>query len=200
MQFSFVAPKLWRIGPSEGGELTNYLAGLDAETLAAFAASFSALAATVSAGLAFFALRGQNRHQRLSVRPSLKISVSNYENHLAVALKNEGLGPAVIRQLRCQSPDHANATDNLIDLLPDIDRAWTTFMQVAPGSVIAAQDEAVLIAIDLNPNVETDRALIETLRAALGQIDIACRYTDFYGSKLPLAKRALTYFTTFKDA
>ena len=179
--------------------MSSFLATLDAEILAAFAASFSAFAATVSAGLAFFALRGQNRHQRMSVRPSLKVSVSNYENHLAVALKNEGLGPAVIRQLRCQSSNHTEATDNLIDLLPDIDRVWTTFMQVAPGSVIAAQDEAVLIAIDLNPNSETDRLLIETLRVALGQIEISCSYTDFYGSKLPSAKRALTYFTTFKD-
>ena len=61
---------------------------------------FSAFTALIALFLSAYGLRAQRRHDVLSARPLPEVTVADYENSLRVKLRNNGVGPMMVKSVK----------------------------------------------------------------------------------------------------
>lgn len=69
----------------------------------------------------------QIRHNKNSVRPVSSIRLDDYENELAVKIKNAGTGPLIIKKLIFKNKNYTS--NSLISLIPLIEQNWDPFIE-----------------------------------------------------------------------
>lgn len=144
--------------------------------------------------------KSQVRHNRNSVKPILDIVLGDYENDLYVRIDNNGVGPAIIKNISCSNgndernclleliPGEARVTtahtDAIVPLFP-----LTDFVEDIASRTIAPEKNIVLLEL-LEPNSRQRLAL----RSVLKEITISINYTDIYGKEIFTTKRELSFF------
>lgn len=134
----------------------------------------------------------QIKHNENSVRPISSIVLNDYENKIAVIVKNAGTGPLIIRKFIAKNPKREEKS--LIKLMPNINQAWNTFIEDLENRAICVGDE--LILIELKPETSYVKNIV---REILADITIYLEYEDIYGNRFKDSKE-LVFFGRHKNA
>lgn len=150
--------------------------------------------------VAVSALKHQQRHDILSVKPICEITGDPYEDHLSVEICNYGSGPMVIRELKAYSA----ATDSAPTL-------YDCMQEVAPPLCIShwsinlekrcipAGSKLTLIRIEHSDGESAEsspslRKAMEACQRDLATTTISVVYEDIYGNVMPTYSRKLSVF------
>ncbi len=163
----------------------NFL-NIDNDTLVAITSVLAVVISIISMGFTTIFSILQIIHNKNSVRPISSIQVSDYEDLLSVYISNVGTGPLIITKLRAYNND--NEAEALIDLMPNVDQDWSTFVESVDGWTIPVGGKITLIEIE--PNNDT---ICKLLRHILSQTTITIEYKDIYKTKFN-DKRKLDFF------
>jgi len=159
-----------------------------APIVSAMAAIFAVFVGIISLIFTHKSIKKQEEHNRNGVRPICEIRCTDYENKISVFIYNAGIGPLVIKELKCENIEFSESTSKLISLMPPINQTWSTFTGNVKGRAILSGDKIVLM--ELNP-INND--IKNQIRKTLSQITISIKFTDIYGIVFEKRKR-LKYF------
>ena len=146
------------------------------ETIATISSICAVLISVLSMVFTIINSAFQLKHNKNSVRPISLISLHDYEDELAVIIKNVGTGPLTIKKLIFKNEFQESPT--LITMMPHIDQPWSTFTEVVDGWTIPVGGEIVILK--LCPEKEETK---EAIRKKLLEITAYLDYSDIYGSK-----------------
>ena len=118
---------------------------MDWNTVAAIS---SAIIALIALGYSVFTFKSQQdraeEHAKANLRPILTILTQEYTNQKAIILRNVGIGPAVITNATFSKD--GKATNNVVDLFEELPIPyWETYLNLPPGTVVPAQEDAILL-------------------------------------------------------
>lgn len=136
----------------------------------------------------------QRNHNFLSVTPIVSIPVSDYENNIAVKVKNTGVGPLIIETFR--ATDGATDKDDLISWMPSLPTGmyWSTFYDNLDGICIPSGEEAIILRLEGDVNNKQFTATRDNIRRALSKLKVTVQYKDIYNRKMPPKERDLSWF------
>ena len=198
--------------PLEWGSFGEYIQGTSVAILA-FVGLFISYAFNIISER-----RNQNAliQQQRAHRPLGFINASDFENEIAVSLKNSGLGPLLITNFKAIN-SRGEIENSVIDWMPVLPKniTWGNFFGNPIGYVIEVGSEVELIKIGTE-NINYDgnevaatmsqnekfniNAFSETrddIRKALSDLTIELEYEDIYGNKMPIVSRKLDWFKRF---
>jgi hypothetical protein len=159
-----------------------------------FVASLAFLISVLSVIFTWRALKHQQTHNRLSVRPLPYITVGDYENTIYVKIRNNGTGPLIIKRLTVPGAEDPNQP--LVSNMPNLQHGvvWTNFTGATEGRSIVVGGEMVLLELS-DPNLGAAfQCSRDRVREALGKLSLSLDYTDIYGDTLPSCARDLNWF------
>jgi hypothetical protein len=165
------------------------------DTVSALAAMISVFVAFVAILLTVISLSMQRRHNIMSVTPIAYINPINYENSIAVEIRNSGTGPLRITRFEAKDKNGHSAED-LIGLMPKLPNGicWETFFSnLKDFSIIPSQS---LTLLKLSGKVEDPNycEIRDTIRKRLSEIEITLTYRDIYGRKMPKEHKDMKWF------
>lgn len=160
----------------------------------AFIAVCALFVSLISILLTFLALILQRRHNFKSLTPIAHIPVSDYENLIAVKLKNTGVGPLIVEQFRAS--DDNREEDDIISWMPNTPEgiAWDTFYESLDGLSIPPNKEAVVIKLSGDSHDTKFVQFRDDVRRALSKLKVRVKYKDIYNRNLPEKERDLKWF------
>lgn len=158
----------------------------DSNTLIAITSIFAVIISMVSMIFTVIFSLQQLKHNKNSVKPISAISLNDYEDELAVKLKNVGTGPLTIKRLVFKNESQESST--LISMMPPVDQLWTTFTESVDGWTIPVGGQ--LILLEIQPKNDETKSLI---RKELSKITVYVEYMDIYNTIFQ-DKRSLEFF------
>jgi hypothetical protein len=137
----------------------------------------------------------QRKHNRRSVMPIGHISVGDYEDHLFVTLRNDGVGPMLIEQVLVTAVGGESKTA-LIEFMPNLPNGifWTTFVADISTRALPAGKDIKLISLEGGLHNEKFCKARDSVRATLRNLKVEVAYRNVYGDKMPVATRNLDWF------
>ena len=156
------------------------------------------IVAATSIFLTWRSLKGQERHNRLSVTPMPQIAVGDYENSLFVRIDNNGPGPLIIKDLEVLGG--VKKAGDIISLMPALPSgmAWRDYVSGLAGRAIEQGSSLVLISLSGDPEEKSFSDARDICRLSLAKLTVRLTYTDVYGSSFDPCERALTWFARSK--
>jgi hypothetical protein len=160
----------------------------------AVAPIFSALTAVIALSVSIIALWMQRRHNVLSVRPIPEVTVADYENSLRIRLKNNGVGPLMLKGVRVIGGKKSK--DSIVAWMPALpaDRPWTHFATDLTSRVIAKDKTIPLLELTQFEGERDFAACRDLARAALRELTVEVEYSDVYQSRFPRYSKSLSWF------
>jgi len=134
----------------------------------------------------------QQKHNKNSVRPICEIKFADYEDKIAVYLRNYGTGPLIIKEIVCKDGERSAPT--LLALMPRINHPWSDYTEDVTGWTIPVDGKVTLI--ELEPINEDEKYKVRT---TLEQITIEIVYTDVYGKSKFTKNRKGDFFGRHYD-
>ncbi|MGQ0684702.1 hypothetical protein [Bradyrhizobium sp.] len=186
---------MWEFTTSLIGEFASFLSTHEKlvtawTAIAALIVSFLALLATIANSVM------QRRHNRKSVHPIGHISVGDYENQLFVRIRNDGIGPMIVKKVTVRNQENGETKGSIIDFMTDLpfDYQWTTFVGDITDRAISANDHLTLILLE--GDVQDDRFLSSRhlVRQLVSKLSIQVKYENIYGERMAPASRNLDWF------
>jgi hypothetical protein len=155
------------------------------------------LVAAVSIGIAFYGVKLQRQNNLMSVRPLPYISCADYEDLLWVKVRNDGVGPLLINNIRFNRDGSPADFDNLVECLPQLPRGmfWS---KLSKGYVRTVPIGADLPLIELHVDIAklAQTSFRDECRKQLQRIEMTVEYTDMHGSKFKPISRRLDFFAS----
>jgi len=134
-------------------------------------------------------------HNRRSVKPLPFVLQSDFEDRIAVVIRNNGTGPLILHKAQAKSSADGRS-GHLIDLIPTPPPGllFTNFNRVQQIRAIRPGDQIDLV--DLSVDVHDPRAVAyrDELRRALGDMTVELTYTDVYDTRFPVYAIKLAWF------
>ncbi|QNU66015.1 hypothetical protein EHE19_014140 [Ruminiclostridium herbifermentans] len=143
----------------------------------------------------------QRRFNVNSVKPILNIVFGDYETHIFIRVHNNGLGPAIIKNLQCENIKNEKA-NSVIELIPQEIiiktqmgskivnlHSFNDFVESIEGRVIAPDNEITLVSY-----TPTDALDIQGIRQILKDLVIRVDYADIYDNKQSSCIRDCKWF------
>ena len=169
-----------------------------ANALAAFGSLAVGLLALFVAGLSiYYTVRGlalQQRHNELSVLPVPFIALADYENLLRVKIRNDGLGPLIVKGLKFHNKNQNGEFSDLVSYMPTLPSSlsWSNFSSgyirsIRPG------DELILLELQEDSFSLDFAAFRDACRQRLKFMQVELDYTDVYGLQFVAATRDLEW-------
>jgi hypothetical protein len=160
----------------------------------ALAAVSALVVSLLSIILTVWTLRQQRRHNFLSLTPIASILFDDYEDKIAVTVKNTGIGPLIVDTFR--ATDGKEEKDDLISWMPVLpgDMCWSTFNGNMDGFCIVAGEEKVVLRLQGNANDKTFQDARNNIRRALSTLSVTVTYKDIYNRKMKPKTRTLSWF------
>ena len=156
-------------------------------------ATLAIIVSFVAILIGWFSLRIQQKHNRLSVRPIGSIALSDYENQLAIRVKNAGIGPMIVKSIET-SNNQGTKKEYPVDWMPS-DIMWGGFRRALKNQAIVAGDSTVLLEFNLPDPIDEDSARQrDEIRSVLKNLRIRIIYTDVYDKEQPELVRSLDWF------
>ena len=118
------------------------------------------------------ALKYQQRHNVLSVKPVPMISPADHENRLSVALKNNGSGPLIVKSIAVTG-GHEPKT-YLRACMPSLPNgfAWNTYVGPVENQSLSAGEEIILLELKGDEKDQRFLTFRDQCRAALGLLTV----------------------------
>jgi hypothetical protein len=160
-------------------------------------ATLALVVSVISIGIGFWGSWRQQIHNKLSVRPIGHINLSDYDNMLAIAIENAGMGSMIIKSIET-TDEKGNKKDNPIDwiqsdiLLPEF--KWRDFRTDLQNLAIKEGNSVILLDYRLDPNNVEAQTIREDIRSILKNLKITIVYEDIYGKEQPPLCRKLDWF------
>lgn len=153
------------------------------------------IVATVSIGIAFYGVKLQHRNILLSVRPLPYISCADYENLLWVKIRNDGVGPLLIKAVHFNREEAIDEFADLVSYMPKLPPGlfWSKFSSGLVRTVPLGGD-LPLLEFALDPAKPTQARFRDRCRAELQRIEVIVEYTDMHGSAFVPVSRNLDWF------
>ena len=134
-------------------------------------------------------------HNRRSVKPIPFVAQPDFEDHIAVIIRNNGSGPLILQKVQAKSSAHGRS-GHLIDLIPEPPAGlfFKNFNRVEQTRAILPGHEVALV--DLSIGVDDPKAVAyrDQLRLILGDMTVELNYTDIYNTRFPTYSIKLTWF------
>ena len=183
--------------PATMGEFLNeLLRALEerSKLVDAVVALLALLISFVSILLTVIALYLQRQHNYKSLTPIVSFPVSDYENKIAVNLKNTGVGPLIVASLRVT--DGRETKDDIISWMPELPEGvyWETFYAKADGACVPAGSALVLLKLSGDPGDQAFASARDSCRKVLGSLKISIAYKDIYDRMMPSTEKDLSWF------
>lgn len=134
-------------------------------------------------------------HNRRSVKPLPFILQPDFENEVAVVVRNNGAGPLILQ--KAQATDSTNGrSGHLIDLIPNPPPGlvFSNFNRVEQTRAIRPGDQVDLVVLPIPAGDPKAVAYRDALRRALGHMTVQLTYTDIYETRFPLYAIKLDWF------
>src|SRR5437899_9801616 len=134
-------------------------------------------------------------HNRRSVKPIPFVAQPDFEDRIAVIIRNNGSGPLILRKAEAKRSGEARS-GHLIDLIPEPPPGlfFKNFNRVEQVRAILPGDE--VDRVDLSIDVDDPKAVAyrDQLRHALGDTTVELTYTDIYDTYFPIYSIKLAWF------
>lgn len=150
----------------------------------------------ISILLTVFSLRIQRIHNRKTLKPIGNIIFADYEDKIAVNIKNTGVGPLIIKELKV-SDNSGKSKINIIEWMPSHPDSilWTNFFEDATGFVIPPGESLNIIELSTKDNISNSFAEFrDQVRTALSNLIVELTYKDIYDKKMPVNSGNLKWF------
>jgi hypothetical protein len=169
------------------------------------ASALSAVAGVCIAALAFVisaislyvsikALRHQQKHNILSVKPIPEVTVASYENSLRIKLRNNGTGPLMIKRFFVKkNGEERPSIIKWMEGLPN-GRLWTHFASDINGRSILPGKIIPLLELTEYENEKDFNQSRDACRKWLRELECFVCYSDVYGSRFEIYTKKLTWF------
>jgi hypothetical protein len=158
--------------------------------------SWLALAvAAVSIGIAFHGVKLQRQNNLMAVRPLPYISCADYEDLLWVKVRNDGVGPMLVRSVTFNRDGSPGEFENILSYLPPLPRGmyWSKLSKDYVRTVPIGSD-IPLIELHIDPTKPVQAKYRDDLRKALQRLEVIVNYTDMHGSAFKPVSRNLNWF------
>ena len=163
------------------------------ETIVAICALIvSIVAVTIS----WLGLKIQRTHNQKSLKPIIFIEPYDYENCILIKIRNEGLGPAIVKRIRVEN-DKLEEKSSIFNWLPPILPAnmnyreyWTRSKNfvLRPGSL----DHMLEIPVNTDDPIQIRER--DKIRSILKDLTVHVEYGDIYENTMPTFSRKLFLF------
>jgi hypothetical protein len=150
----------------------------------------------VSVFIALINFAMQRAHNRKALLPIGNLSLGDYENHIFVRLRNDGVGPMIVDRIVVKRiANEEKMGSALIDLMPELDSGlrWTTFVKDISGRAFAASKHIDLVHLEGDPEQVKFITSRRRVREALSPLRVGVHYHSIYGQKL-FVERNLDWF------
>jgi hypothetical protein len=153
------------------------------------------IVAVVSIGIAFYGVKLQRQNNLMAVRPLPYISCADYEDLLWVKVRNDGVGPLLVRNVTIRRDGAPGQFDNIVNYLPALPSGlfWSKLTKDYVRTVPVGSDMPLLeLRLDAG-----DRAQVkfrEACRSELKRLELTVEYTDLHGSFFEPVSRNLDWF------
>jgi hypothetical protein len=160
----------------------------------ASATIFSAVTATVALVVSIAALLSQRRHDVLSVRPIPEVTVADYEDSLRIKLRNNGVGPMVIKTVRVMR--NAESKGSVVDWMPSLphDRPWNHFASDLVDRTLRSDGVIPLLELTRFDGESGFDACRDLVRRALRDLVVEVEYSDVYETSFAKYAKSLAWF------
>lgn len=160
----------------------------------AAAAVLALVVSAISVGISVWAYRSQHMHNQLSVRPLPEITVADYENSLRVKLRNNGIGPLIVKSVAVS--DGTNTRSSVVDWMPPLPshRPWTNFSHALEDRTLQPGSEIVLLELTEYAGESSFHQIRDRVRLALAVLTVTVEHTDIYNTAMPPRKKSLSWF------
>ena len=170
--------------------LANAIAALSGVLVAFLAFMASIISLTVSVK----ALKGQQKHNILSVRPIPEITVADYENSLRIKVRNNGNGPLFIKGFKVIGSDSIKSSViACMGALPN-DRSWTHFATDLESRVVMPGQFLPLLELTELESESSFSECRDLCRSWLSGLECALTYSDLYATSFEDYKKSLSWF------
>jgi hypothetical protein len=175
--------------------ISEFLTAND-KLVTAWTAIAALLVSSLSIILAVVNTAIQRRHNRKSVQPIGHISVGDYEGQIFVRLRNNGIGPMIVKDLVVTNRNNGETKGSIIDFMPTLpdDCQWSTFVRDMKGRAISANDHVTLIMLEGEADDRRFGLVRKIVRESISPLSISAAYQDIYGKELGSARRDLNWF------
>lgn len=140
-------------------------------------------------------------HNRRSVRPLPFVAQRDFEDQIAVVIRNNGTGPMILQKALVTSPADGRS-GHLIDLIPAPPPGvlFKNFNKVHQVRAIRPGDDVDLLVLPIDINNADASKYRDELRRALGDMTVELTYTDIYETKFPVYALKMVWFHRHLDA
>jgi hypothetical protein len=161
----------------------------------------SAMVATMALCISFLSilltivsLYLSRQHNYKSLTPIASIPFSDYENKVAIKIKNTGVGPLIIGTFRATRGD--KTANDLISLMPDLPHGilWDTFFEDLDGACIRPGEQLAVLQLIGDSEDNNFKPARDICRKALAETTVVLTYKDIYGRKMPTVTKNLRWF------
>lgn len=134
------------------------------------------------------------QHNYKSLTPIASIPFSDYENKLAVKIKNTGVGPLIIEAFR--ATNEGRTEDDLISFMTELPPgvSWDTFFDDLDGACIRPGEQLAVIQLSGNPEDLSFAKARDSCRRVLSRTTVVLTYKDIYGRRMPTVTKTLRWF------
>jgi hypothetical protein len=145
--------------------------------------------------LALWSVWLQRKHNHVSVRPIAASILANYIDNLAVKIKNNGLGPLIIKKFFVQKGNNILG-DNLIDLMPQNPEnvPWRDFAKGINSHILSPGEELCILELKTEEISEEFIEFRNEVRMTLAPLSIKIEYENIYEERQPEYKENLYWF------
>lgn len=153
------------------------------------------IVAAVSIGIAFYGVKLQRQNNLMAVRPLPYISCADYEDLLWVKVRNDGVGPMLVKEVLFYKDGEIGEFTDLVSYMPKLPAGlfWSKFSSGFVRTVPVGSD-LPLIELRLDPAKPAQSRFRDACRSELRHIEVIVRYTDMHGSTFEPASRNLDWF------
>jgi hypothetical protein len=156
-----------------------------------FIAVLSLIVAITSMIFGVVSLVIQRSHNKKSVLPLGVISLANYENDLRIKIKNNGVGPLIIQEIKTYK--NGNFKNYPIDWFENENIIWKTFQKNLENYSIPANSESILLEYNVDLSDQKSVNTRELIRNILKDLTIKVKYKDIYDKSFNI-ERNLSWF------
>ncbi len=172
------------------------------ESAASWANVGVGLLALFVAGISIYvsvkALKNQENHNKLSVRPIAYFRLGDYENRIIVAIKNNGVGPLLVGNFSASKGGEVFA--DLISIMPESPDPffWAHFSSKLVDRSVLPGEEIILLDLRGEPKLKKFATYRDKCREVLADVAMQLSYTDMYGSQFAPLNQTMEWFGRHK--
>jgi hypothetical protein len=165
----------------------------------------SALTAVIAVVIAYWsvqltnrAMREQETHNRLSVKPIPFLALADYEQRLRAKVTNDGSGPLIIKKIQVR--DGKTTKQDLISWMPSPPPTiyWTNFTSLLTDRAMRPGEGLILLQLDGDPEDQAFLRFRDACRHQLEKLTVTVEYTDVYDTVYAPYSRAMDWFARSK--